>query len=108
VPTDAELRGMIIRALPGDGALTPLRGLRMDLSANRGFRKVMFSVRCDCGTAAVLSIEVAEHKTEQEVEEALPVLIDRLVGQTEAFKRMSCDVHVKMGLGPAASSRLGR
>jgi hypothetical protein len=62
----------------------------------------MFSAHCDCGTAAVLSVEVAGDKTGQEIEDAMPVLVDRLAGQAETFKRMSCDVHVRMGLGPAA------
>ena len=102
IPTDGELRGMVGRALPADSGLTPLRGLKMDLSANPGFRKVMFSARCDCGTAAVLSVEVAGDKTGQEVEGAMPVLIDKLVGQADAFRSMSCEVHVRMGLGPRA------
>jgi len=92
---------MIGGALPADSGLTSLRGLKMDLSANRGFRKVMFSAHCGCGTAAVLSVEVAEGKTGREVEEALPVLVEKLVGQAETFKNMSCEVHVRMGLGPA-------
>ena len=91
---------MVGGALPEDSGLTPLRGLKTDLSANRGFRKVFFSAHCECGTAAVLSVEVARDKTTRQIEDALPVLVDRLVGQAETFRRMSCEVHTRMGLGP--------
>ena len=99
-PTDLDLREMVGGALPADSGLTPLRGLKMDLSANRGFRKVFFSAHCECGTAAVLSVEVAEDKTARQIEDALPVLVDRLVGQAETFRGMSCEVHTRMGLRP--------
>ena len=35
----------------------------MDLTANPDFQKVFFAVQCDCGTAGLLSVEVAPDKT---------------------------------------------
>ena len=80
-----------------------MRGLKTDLSANPGFRKVFFSTRCECGTAALLSVEIAQEKTLDDVKQALPSLISKLVGQAKAFYGMSCDIHKRMRLGPAAT-----
>jgi hypothetical protein len=97
------LRDLIHGALPADARLAPLPGFKMDLSANPGFQKVFFAARCACGTSALLSVEVSEAKTMREVHEALPSLVDRLVRQQQAFESMSCEMHTRMRLGPAAS-----
>ena len=101
--SDSELVGMVAGALPTDAGLTPLKGFDLDLSANPGFRKVFFSIRCDCGTAGVLSVEVAPDKGRSEVEEALPSLVDRLASQARGFRSMPCEMHLRMRMGPAAS-----
>ncbi len=95
---------LVAEALPPDIGLTRLKGFKMNLSANPGFRKVFFSARCDCGTAAVLSVEVSEEKTVDEIKQALPVLISKLEAQSKTFYKMSCDMHQRMRLGPAAAS----
>ena len=81
--------------------MAPLKGFGIDLSGNPGFRKVFFSARCQCGTAAVLSVEVAEDKTIDQVEQVLPSLVERLTGQARSFYSMSCEAHERMRLGPA-------
>lgn len=98
-----QTRDLIHGALPEDSGLTPLPGFKMDLSANPGFRKVFFAAGCSCGTSALLSVEVACEKTIEEIEAALPSLVDRLVKQRQAFASMSCEMHTRMRLGPAAS-----
>ena len=100
---DSELVAMIAGAVPSGAGLTPLKGFDLDLSANPGFRKVFFSIRCECGTAGVLSIEVAPDKGRSAVEEALPSLVDRLAAQARGFRSMPCEVHKRMRMGPAAS-----
>jgi len=100
--SDAQLQANISDALSVDVAVTPLPGFKMNLSANAGFRKVFFSVRCDCGTAALLSVEVSGEKTGREITAALPSLVGRLESQARSFKAMSCDVHTRMRLGPVA------
>ena len=106
VPGDAadgrDLQSLIIDALPEDSALAPLKGFKMDISANRGFRKAFFSAKCKCGTAALLSAEVAQDKTAEEIDAALPSLVERLETQAKTFRGMSCDVHKRMQLGPQA------
>ena len=64
---------------------------------------MFFSARCDCGTSALLSVEVAEDKTIADVRQAMPSLVDRLVKQERMFESMSCEMHTRMRLGPAAS-----
>ena len=100
---ESELVALIAGAVPAEAELTPLRGFDLDLSANPGFRKVFFSVRCECGTAGVLSIEVAPEKTRSEIEQALPSLVHRLLAQARSFQSMPCELHKRMRLGPAAS-----
>ncbi len=88
-------------ASEADLDITPMAGFKMDLSANPGFQKVFFSARCDCGTSALLSVEVAHEKTIEQVQGALPSLVDRLQSQARAFHNMPCEMHTKMRLGPA-------
>ena len=99
---EQRIRELICGALPEETSLTPLPGFKLDLSANPGFRKVFFSTRCDCGTSALLSVEVGREKTMAEVREALPSLVDRLVNQERVFESMSCEMHTRMRLGPSA------
>ena len=96
---------MISEAMPADIGLTPLQGFKMDLSANPGFRKVFFSARCDCGTAALLSVEVAKEKRLAEVNQALPSLMSKLEDQAKSFYSMSCDFHKRMRLGGAVGGQ---
>ena len=81
--------------------MAPLKGFGIDLSGNPGFRKVFFSARCQCGTAALLSVEVAEEKTIEQVEQVLPSLVERLTGQAQSFYSMPCEAHERMRMGPS-------
>ena len=94
-------RDLISDAVPDESSLRPLSGFKLDLSANPGFHKVFFSARCDCGTSALLSVEVAQGKTIAQVRQALPSLVDRLETQARRFHGMSCEVHTRMRMGPA-------
>lgn len=97
---NSELQSLIIEGLPEGIGLTPMKGFKMDLSANAGFQKAFFSARCECGTAALLSVEVSEDKTDGEISSALPSLISRLETQARSFYSMPCDTHKKMRMGP--------
>lgn len=79
--------------------LRPLSGFKLDFSANPGFMKVFFSASCDCGTAALLSLEVSEEKTDSEIEAALPSLTQRIEMQEKSFRRMDCSMHNMMRTG---------
>ena len=100
-----EIRKLIDEALPKDSGLAPLRGFKLDLSANRGFRKFFYSARCGCGTAALLSLEVALEKTPEDVSRSLPALMDGLQERARTFYSMSCDDHGRMRGAPP--SRVG-
>ena len=73
IPGDRELQALIAGAVAPGAGLAPLPGFKLDLSANRNFRKVFFKAGCDCGTAALLSVEVGGDKTLDEIEAALAV-----------------------------------
>ena len=98
--SDAQLQAHISDALPDDVTVKPLAGFKLNLSANDGFRKVFFSARCECGTAALLSVEVSKEKTDSEITAALPSLVGRLASQVRSFQAMSCEAHTRMRLGP--------
>ena len=99
VPTERQLREMISDAVSPDAGLRVMTGFDLDVSANRGFRKVFFSRRCTCGTAALLSVEVAEGKTTDQIRAVLPSLVGHLEGQARAFAGLPCDAHKRMRLG---------
>ena len=102
-PTDKQIHSLIAGALSDKSGLTPLKGFKLDLSANPGFRKVFFTARCDCGTAALLSVEVSREKVLAEVQQAVPQLTRRLESQAKSFYEMPCEVHKTMRIGPSAN-----
>ena len=100
VPDDGEFDSLLRDAVPPGMGIEPLKGFKMNLLASQGFRKHFYAVRCTCGTAALLSIEVAREKTPEEVKQALPRITRSLRGQAEAFHAMTCDQHGNMRMGP--------
>ena len=108
IPDDRGLANLIASRVASDAGLTPLKGFKLNLSANPGFRKVFFSAKCDCGTAALLSVEIAGDKTTSQIEAALPSLTDNLQQQAKKFYQMSCDMHEKMRLGPMAGRQASK
>ena len=101
--SEPRLAVMVAEELSVESGLTLLKGFKMDLSANPGFRKVHFAARCRCGTAALLSVEVAQDKSMSDVKRALPSLVGKLESQAKSFYGMPCETHKKMRLGPAAA-----
>ncbi|MDA1348676.1 MAG: hypothetical protein O3A47_07390 [Chloroflexi bacterium] len=101
VPSDRDLRSLIVKAISPQVGLTPLPGFKLDLSANPDFRKVFFKASCECGTSALLSVEVGGDKTVDQITDALPLLVDRLERQAGVFSKMTCDAHQRLRLGPA-------
>ena len=100
--SDGQIQSLIADAFPDDLGLTPMSGFNLNLSANADFRKLFFSATCDCGTSALLSVEISNDKTVDEIRAALPSVIEGLSGQAKQFQSMSCDLHTKMRLGPTA------
>ncbi len=90
-------------ALPADHGLTPLPRLKANTGGTGGFLKVFFGARCKCETAAVLSVEVSASKSREEVTEALPALVQRLLEQRDAFRKMPCASHRKLRFGQPSS-----
>ena len=99
-----EIQNLLREAVADEPALTILKGFKLDFSANKDFHKVFFSVRCECGTAALLSVEVARSKTLSQVSEALPELARRLKAKSRQFAGMSCDMHTRMRIGGATQA----
>ncbi len=102
VPGDDELHALIAGAVLHRTDLVAMPGFKLDLSANPGFRKVFFKAGCECGTSALLSVEVGGDKTLGEIEAVLPTLAQRIETQADSFSRMSCDAHRQFRMGRAA------
>ncbi len=82
-----------------DSSLSLLRGFKLDFSGNPDFHKVYLAVKCQCGTAGLLSVEVAMDKTLEEVNVAMPSLLENLQTKVRMFRSMSCEMHGKMRQG---------
>ena len=85
-------------------SLNLLKGFKLDFSGNRNFHKVFFSVRCDCGTAALLSLEVDKAKSLSQVKGVLPGLLQHLKSKAQQFNNMSCEMHGKLRGGNASKA----
>ena len=82
--------------------MRPLKDFKLNVSANTGFQKVFFSVRClqeECDTAALLSVEIAMSKSDLEIENAVSSLVERLERQEKSFYSMDCSMHGMMKTG---------
>ena len=97
------LTGVIGAALPAGSGLVPLPRLNTDLTGRGEYTKVYFGVRCECTTAAVLSVEVGQSKTRGEVAAAVPAFVQKLIAQRDAFRRMSCEAHRRLRTQTAAA-----
>ncbi|HJO60904.1 MAG TPA: hypothetical protein QF838_09255 [SAR202 cluster bacterium] len=96
---EKEIQALVLNEFDDAVNLRPLNGFKMNFSANPGFKKVFFSASCDCGTAALLSLEVSETKTDDEITDALPSLVQRIEMQEKSFRKMDCSMHSMMRTG---------
>lgn len=90
---------MFQEAVVSDSSLSLLKGFKIDFSGNPDFHKVYLAVRCHCGTAGLLSVEVSMDKTLPEVEAAMPSLLENLKTKQRMFSNMSCEMHTRMRQG---------
>ena len=96
---DDTLRQLILDQLGEKTKLRSLSGFKLDFSANQGFRKFFFSASCKCKTAALLSVEISDSKSDEEIQTAIPSLIERLKRQEQSFLNMDCSMHSMMKMG---------
>lgn len=94
-----QVHDLLKAAVVDEPVLTLLKGFKLDFSGNQQFHKVFFSARCSCGTAALISVEVAKSKTLAQLERALPGLEQHLRSKAMQFSSMSCDMHTRMRTG---------
>ena len=102
---EKELQDLLLTELPKSANLRPLKGFKLDFSGNKGFTKIFFSVPCDCETAALISVEIDEGKSDQEIHEALPFLTKKLTRQEDLFRSMDCSMHSMMRQGRVPGSK---
>ena len=106
VVTETALDQLFSEALSEDSGMRLLRGFKPNLSGTMGVHKVFVAASCECGTAAVLSVEVEQGKSRQEVEEALPRLVEQLRFREQAFRKMPCTAHAQMRSGGLAAAQV--
>ena len=96
---NTQIQKLIVGQFSEDIRLRPMSGFKMDFSANPGFKKIFFAASCDCETSALLSVEISEEKDDNEIQAAIPSLVDRLERQERSFRMMDCGTHSKMRTG---------
>ena len=99
---DSDIQQLIASKMSSESVMKPLKGFKLNVSANAGFQKVFFSVRCpkeDCDTAALLSVEISISNSDIEIENALSSLVERLERQERSFYSMDCRMHGMMKTG---------
>ena len=101
-----DIHGLFLEATAGEERLSLLKGFRFGSHDNPESHKVFFSVSCDCGTSALISVEVIRSKTLPQFKEALPDLVNHVRSRVVQFTAMTCDMHASMrtgglGAGPA-------
>ena len=96
---NTQIQKLIVDQFSEDIRLRPMSGFKMDFSANPGFKKIFFAASCDCETSALLSVEISEDKDDNEIQAAIPSLVERLERQEKSFRMMDCATHSKMRTG---------
>jgi len=99
---ESDIQRLIASKLSSESVMKPLKGFKLNVSANTGFQKVFFSVRCfqeECDTAALLSVEISMSKSDLEIENAVSSLVERLERQEKSFYSMDCHMHCMMKTG---------
>ncbi|MQF66230.1 hypothetical protein FIM09_03880 [SAR202 cluster bacterium AC-647-P02_OGT_505m] len=99
---DSDIQKLIFSKMSPETTMRPLKDFKLNVSANTGFQKVFFSVRClqeECDTAALLSVEIAMSKSDLEIENAVSSLVERLERQERSFYSMDCSMHGMMKTG---------
>ena len=96
---NTQIQKLIVDQFSEDIRLRPMSGFKMDFSANLGFKKIFFAASCDCETSALLSVEISEEKDDNEIQAAIPSLVERLERQEKSFRMMDCATHSKMRTG---------
>ena len=96
---NTQIQKLIVDQFSEDIRLRPMSGFKMDFSANPGFKKIFFAASCDCETSALLSVEISEEKDDNEIQAAIPSLVERLERQEKSFRMMDCATHSKIRTG---------
>ena len=96
---NTQIQKLIVDQFSEDIRLRPMSGFKMDFSANPGFKKIFFAASCDCETSALLSVDISEEKDDNEIQAAIPSLVERLERQEKSFRMMDCATHSKMRTG---------
>ena len=96
---NTQIQKLIVDQFSEDIRLRPMSGFKMDFSANPGFKKIFFAASCDCETSALLSVEISEEKGDNEIQAAIPSLVERLERQEKSFRMMDCATHSRMRTG---------
>lgn len=87
---------LFAKALDGVPSIKPMSGFRMMPSETPDIFRLFFRVHCHCGAAALLTLEIAKTKSLDDINTALPKLIQRLLQQESAFSNLSCEDHVRL------------
>jgi hypothetical protein len=97
--TEDQIRLLIQDKLSTETSIKSVDGFNLKMSKMQHSQKIFFAARCQCGTSALISVEVANDKTLDDVKMSAPQLARQLEKQADSFYAMSCDIHKKIRIG---------
>ena len=97
--TEDQIKLLIQDKLSTETSIKPVDGFNLKMSKMQHSRKIFFAAKCKCGTSALITVEVANDKTLDDVKRSASQLVKQLEKQADSFYEMSCDVHKKIRIG---------
>ena len=61
--------------------------------------RLFFRHICQCGGAALFTLEISKKKTLREIKDSIPALVEKLKQQKQTFANLSCKTHQVMSNG---------
>ena len=97
--TEDQIRLLIESSLSSETSIKYVDRFSLKMPKMQHSQKIFFAAKCQCGTSALISVEVAKNKTLDDVQMSAPQLARQLENQADSFYEMSCDVHKKIRIG---------
>tara|TARA_B100001245_G_C22629642_1_gene310180 strand:+ start:212 stop:568 length:357 start_codon:yes stop_codon:yes gene_type:complete len=97
--TEDQIRLLIQDKLSTETSIKPVDGFNLKMSKMQHAQKIFFAAKCKCGTSALITVDVANDKTLDDVKMSASQLARQLEKQADSFYEMSCDVHKKIRIG---------
>ena len=93
------LGGLFKRELEKTPSIVHMPGFKFMPSETPEMFRLFFRHICQCGGAALFTLEISKKKELTEVMESIPALVSKLNQQKDMFANLSCETHQRMSNG---------